>query len=99
MFEGRPPTARVVRVRHELVRSAIVEGIAPARRQALHAAMLALLREEGLGPAGDELPNSTPSSRLLAQAIRHLVGLTPWRARRFGEGRSAVRDEDAAAST
>ncbi len=43
----------VVRFRHELVLSAIGDATGPARRQRLHAAMLALLREEALGPDGD----------------------------------------------
>jgi DNA-binding CsgD family transcriptional regulator len=45
--------AGLVRFRHELVRSAIGDATAPARRQRLHAAILTLLRDEALGPDGD----------------------------------------------
>jgi DNA-binding CsgD family transcriptional regulator len=45
--------AGLVRFRHELVRSAIADATGPERRQRLHAAMLALLREEAMGPDGD----------------------------------------------
>jgi len=45
--------AGMVRFRHELVRAAIGDAVAPARRQRLHAAALALLRDEPLGPDGD----------------------------------------------
>jgi len=47
--------AGVVRFRHDLVRSAIDDATAPDRRQRLHAAMLAVLGEEALGPDGDAL--------------------------------------------
>jgi DNA-binding CsgD family transcriptional regulator len=45
--------AGVVRFRHELVHTAIGEATPPARRQRLHAAMLALLRDDPLVLAGD----------------------------------------------
>ena len=45
--------AGMVRFRHELVHAAIGDATAPARRQQLHAAVLALLRDEPLGPDGN----------------------------------------------
>jgi DNA-binding CsgD family transcriptional regulator len=45
--------AGMVRFRHELVHAAIGDATPPARRQRLHAAMLALLREDPLVPDGD----------------------------------------------
>ena len=45
----------MVRFRHELVQSAIADATAPPRRQRLHAATLALLREEPLGADGDAI--------------------------------------------
>lgn len=45
--------AGMVRFRHELVHAAISEATAPARRQRLHAAMLALLSDDPLVPDGD----------------------------------------------
>jgi DNA-binding CsgD family transcriptional regulator/tetratricopeptide (TPR) repeat protein len=44
--------AGTVRFRHELVHAAISDATAPARRQRLHAAVLALLRDDPLGPDG-----------------------------------------------
>ena len=43
----------MVRFRHELVHAAIGEATPPVRRQRLHAAMLALLRDDPLVPDGD----------------------------------------------
>jgi len=45
--------AGLVRFRHELVHAAIGEATPPVRRQELHAAMLALLRDDPLVPEGD----------------------------------------------
>ncbi len=45
--------AATVRFRHELVQAAVGDATAPDRRQRLHAAVLALLRDELLGPDGD----------------------------------------------
>ncbi|HEY4027521.1 MAG TPA: LuxR C-terminal-related transcriptional regulator [Candidatus Dormibacteraeota bacterium] len=45
--------AGMVRFRHELVHAAIGEATPPVRRQQLHAAMLALLRDDPLVPDGE----------------------------------------------